>query len=316
MRRAFVLVLLVLGLWRRRWPGRRSGGSTTARRRSSPRCWATGKGVRKMEDGIPISRGPYKIAEGESPYPQNRVYGNYNYFGGVSFPYDDIQRQTIGFEQTLFDGEASIGLRLPFFQPEFSSAGSVLAGRLPAEAQGDHVGNLTILTKLVLLETPDTILSTGLVVVAPTSDVPYLYILEDQDTPTFADDVVEGRSHSTLLEPYLGYGWFGERWFVHGFTSIMVPMDSRDVTTLFNDIGVGYRLPVGGAWITELVPTFEVHVNNPLNQRDRLVDSVDLTAGTHLVFAHHTSLGLGVATNVTRPQLFEIEGIANFTWRY
>ena len=54
---------------------------------------------------------------------------------------------------------------------------------------------------------------------------------------------------------------------MQGFSAIAVPIHSQDLLLAFNDIGVGYfvyrdrelRL------VTAVAPTFEVHVNTPLN---------------------------------------------------
>jgi len=65
---------------------------------------------------------PFKIAKNESPRPTNRVFLTYNYFNDVTLghPIPDLQtdlnREVIGFEKTFLNGDASVGLRLPFFQ--------------------------------------------------------------------------------------------------------------------------------------------------------------------------------------------------------
>src|SRR5262249_42311373 len=51
-------------------------------------------------------RGPYKIAENESPRPQDRVFLSYNYFNDTStafsgLPHSDLHRETFGFEKTF-----------------------------------------------------------------------------------------------------------------------------------------------------------------------------------------------------------------------
>jgi len=65
-----------------------------------------------------------------------------------------------------------------------------------------------------------------------------------------------------------------------------VPTDAVAPTVLFNDLGVGYRLPVGQL-LRAVIPTFEVHVNIPLTHRsasdpERRRDSVNLALGAHL----------------------------------
>lgn len=58
--------------------------------------------------------GALKIAENESPLPQDRVFLTYNYYSEVLD--SDFHRETLGFEKTFLGGEASIGLRVPAFE--------------------------------------------------------------------------------------------------------------------------------------------------------------------------------------------------------
>ena len=43
-----------------------------------------------------------------------------------------------------------------------------------------------------------------------------------------------------ILQPFAGWvRTIGEKFYLHGFHSIAIPTDGRDVTVLFNDIGIG-----------------------------------------------------------------------------
>jgi hypothetical protein len=69
------------------------------------------------------------------------------------------------------------------------------------------------------------------------------------------------------------------------------------------------------------VPTFETHVNVPLNHRSsdslpRFRDSVDLVAGVNFVFRDRLSIGMAVGVPVTGPRLFDAEAIANINYRF
>src|SRR5262249_20066000 len=128
----------------------------------------------------------------------------------------NLHREVIGFEKTFFDGNASFGMRLPFLQLQ--------------DGSGDlsRVGDLSFILKWALLNDRATgnVFSLGMVVTAPTGD------------PFFA---VNGNTiHPTILQPYLGYIFNFGNFYVHGFSSVVVPTDSQDVTLLLNDIGVGY----------------------------------------------------------------------------
>ncbi len=252
-----------------------------------------------------------KIAENESPLPQDRVYINYNYYdnvrvqAGIPLTLTYTQRETLGLEKTLLDGDASVGLRLPFLQ-------TYTENPLSRPQSQTDISDLSIVFKYALVNDRDTgnVLSTGLVVTPPTG-------------PRTQIDLADGTGvHSTLLQPYVGYLWQQNDFFLHGFTSLMVPTDSRDVTILFNDVGVGYWLVFAEQRLLRgLIPTVEAHVNTPLNRRSRgdrprFVDTVDLTAGSHFLLGEHCSLGAAVATPVTGPRLFDVEALVNFNFRW
>jgi len=129
--------------------------------------------------------------------------------------------------------------------------------------------------------------------------------------------------HPWLLQPYAGYLWNRGDFFVHAFHSILVPTDSRDVTVLFNDFGVGYWAVRGESQqlVTGVIRTLEVHVNTPLNHRDpgdlpRYRDTVNITGGVHVELKRRALLGIAVATPVTGPRPFDFEVIASFNWRF
>ena len=87
-------------------------------------------------------------------------------------------------------------------------------------------------------------------------------------TPTTGPNAFAGSHsitsfHSTTLQPYVGFIWNFQRWYLHGFTALDIPTDSNDVTLMYNDIGVGYflyRNRMEGQAVTAIVPTFEVQV--------------------------------------------------------
>jgi hypothetical protein len=230
------------------------------------------------------SYGPLKIAENESPVPRDRVFATYNYYSDVLDT--DFHRETFGFEKTFLDGDASFGIRVPVFQ-----------------FRGDsEIDDFNLITKFVLLRKESGVLTGGLAVSAPVHGY----------------EPVEGgdKEHIPLIQPYVGYLWRKGNFFVHGFTSIAVPTDDVLPTVLFNDIGVGYRFDRDGPCLTAITPTFEVHVNTPLSNRDsgdpeRRRDSVDLTAGAHFELWGKHTLGFAVGTTVTNPRLFDVEGLVS-----
>lgn len=239
---------------------------------------------------VVTSYGPFKIGENESPLPQDRAYLTYHYYSDVLD--SDFHRQTLGLERTILGGEASLGLRLPFNQ-----------------AHGDfEIDDPSLIYKQRLLSSGDLTLSGGLAVTVPVNEY----------EPVRGG----GGEHIPLLQPYLGYVWQRGAFFIHGFSSVGTPLgDDSLPVMLFNDLGVGWRMETGGGTIRALVPTLEVHVNTPLTHREagdpeRRRDSVDLTGGVHFQIGERTWLGLGVATTVSDPRLFEVEGIFNLNVRF
>jgi hypothetical protein len=269
---------------------------------------------------VPWIRG-FKIADDESPRPLDRVYVAFNYWDDVNaevnrrFGSDvhDVRvfRETFGLEKTFLDGNASIGLRVPLNSLGADSLFPALDGT------SSDIGDLTVILKYApyLDRESGDVFSVGLAVTAPTGP------------NAFAGSEAVVALHSTVLQPYFGYIWHVGDVFVHGFSSIAVPTDSRDVTLFYNDVGLGYaayRSTDAGRFLTAVVPTVEAHVNTPVNHRGAFrqgdvagtPDVVDLTAGANFEFYRRSRLGLGVATPVTGPRPFNVEALAQFTLRF
>jgi hypothetical protein len=246
-------------------------------------------------------RSSFKIAENESPRPEDRLFVTYNYFNRINNSPIDVHRETIGFEKTFLEGNASIGLRAPFLQETGEGTNT------------SQFGDLTIILKGALLNDPcsGNVLAGGLAVTAPT-----------------AGGVADTPIHPTLLQPWVG-GILGSRdLYVHGFSSILIPTDDRDVTVWFNDIGIGYFLyrnrgcGCDDRLLTAIVPTFEVHVTTPLNHRGSeatpvgLQDIVDLTFGTWFGIGKRSWLATAIVTPVTGPKPFDVEAQVYFNFGF
>ncbi len=192
----------------------------------------------RIVPAISPQSGAYKISENESPLPQDRLFVQYNYWRRVRFGDSrlDVHREMLGVERTLLGGDLSLGLRLPFFQ--LNGAGESDSG----------VEDLTFISKYALIKTQSgSGLSAGLAVTAPTGDGGY----------HIARGSTVRKIHPALIQPFMGYLWKSGDFFLHGFESVMVPTDSRDVTVFFSDIGVGYWVYRGGkeSFLTGLTPT-------------------------------------------------------------
>jgi hypothetical protein len=284
----------------------------------------------------------FKISDNQSPIPQDRVYFNFNYYNDINYPLArrfqspvsgiQIYRYLLGFEKTFFNGMASIGVRDSINTLSARSTIPSLGGTSTA------MGDLSVITKVVLFEQWEEpsgqgqgrgqggsglqgfgltaigggrnggLISGGLAITMPTGP------------GGFAGAPFSKSFRNTTLQPYLGYFYSRGNFYLQGFEAIDVPTDPHDVTILFNDIGIGYYLyrNPNSSFITAFAPTFETHVNVPLNHRDVFnikdvagtADVVDLTTGANVQFGKRTVLLLGAVTPVTGPRPFAIEALA------
>jgi hypothetical protein len=271
----------------------------------------------------------FKIAENESPLPQDRVFLTYNFYDnvhgpasglphavtvnttvnglpatittqipGVSQPNLNVNRGVVGFEKTFLGGDASFELRAPMIDQE----GDPLS---PTNALGD----LTMILKYALWRNDaGSCVSLGLGLTAPTG-------------PEFA--TINGDFSSFLLQPFVGYRWSADRYFVQGFSSLVIPTNTQDPTLLFNDLGVGYMLyrAAGDRPLSFVAPTIEAHLTTPLDHRsvtDAVVvpDLLVLTGGVQLGLFRRATLNLGAATPITGPRLFNVEAIGHLNIRF
>lgn len=247
------------------------------------------------------------ITDNDSPRPSDRVYFGYSYYDGIGESLNPglggftQNRGMIGFEKTVFDGNGSFGLRVPFIQSNGPFVGSQ-----------ESVGDLSVLLKYALIFNRETgdVFSVGLVIT----------------TPTGPDDLFGSGvpiPHSVLLQPWVGIvHTIGSRGYVQGITNLVVPTDSRDTTLLGNSLALGYRVYMGNParYLPAIVPTFEVHVRTPLNNRSKdgaiyFPDMVNLTSGVHFRW-NRLSLNGAVSVPVVNPRPWNVEAIANINYRF
>jgi hypothetical protein len=279
----------------------------------------------------------FKVGENQSPTPEDRAFFTYNFFGNLHGPSGafaglsansqqsvaatgplsaivtnvttvipgvapvnvNLHGELLGFEKTIFDGRASVGVRVPLFQQ--LGDGSF---------NQDSFGDLGVMFNYAfyLDRITGNTLSAGLLVSTPTGA---------------AVNTTIGDIHSTVLQPFLGFRWNRDRFYLLGFSSLAVPIDARDVTLLFTDVGVGYWAYRGNAnrLISGVAPTVEAHVTTPFNHRSlsdaiSAFDIVDFTGGVQIGLRNRSMLTLGVCTPITGPRPFNIEAIAQFNFRF
>jgi hypothetical protein len=258
---------------------------------------------------VPItSGGAYKISENESPRPVDRIFFTYNYYNGVfdslnpGLPSTNLHREVLGFEKTFLDGNASIGLRLPWLQLTGSS-----------EIEDSNVGDLTVVTKYAWINDRYTgnVFSTGFCITVPTGE----------DFVDFTGIPI----HSTLLQPWAGFiVSASEDWYVLGFSAVIIPTNDEDVTLLTNDIGLGYWLRRNDqcSLINSISPTVELHVTTPLDHRGTdsvplgFADIVNLTYGLHVFSNAGWGISAAVGHPLTGPKPFDLEAIVQVNYRF
>ena len=263
--------------------------------------------------------GGYKVAEYESPRPVNRVFYAFNYYNDVNqavnpgLPGIGLYRHTIGFEKTFLDGDASFGMRLPFVRVSGTNG-----------ADENRFSDLSLIFKYALYNdrTTGDVLSGGLVLTVPTGGGITI------DYPNPQTGVVDGSNpatfYSVIFQPFAG--WVrnvNDRLYLHGFHSFAVPTDARDVTLLFNDVGIGYWLYRNQAdrFVQAVIPTLEFHLNTPLTHRGLqstpigFADQLNLTFGTYVMFPRST-LGIAAGIPLVGPKPYDVETAINFTFRF
>jgi hypothetical protein len=253
-----------------------------------------------------------KISDSDSPRPVDRIYYLYNLYGNVTvnalLPPMQVNRHTIGFEKTFLDGDASIGMRLPFFG---------LAGYPTFETA--FTGDLTVITKYALINNRQTgnVLSFGLTVTAPTGGSPLLLTANGAANAP--------RSLTAYLQPYGGYIYnIFPRLYFQGFHSVLIPTDSAEPTFMANDLSLGfwlYRNP-DDSLIRAIIPTVEIHVTTPFNHTEEvttigqvhMIDTVTLTTGVYALFPRAV---VGGAVGIPMGDSFNrIEALASVTLRW
>ena len=175
-------------------------------------------------------------------------------------------------------------------------------------------GDISVITKYAFYDDRSTgnLLSGGIMVTAPTGDDSY--------------NINNQRIHSTLLQPWGGGIWsLSDDIFVQGFSSVVFPTDASDVTAWYNDLAIGYWLRKGdsGRFFHGIVPTAEVHVGTPLNNRGggsisqvQISDYVSLVGGVNFVFGRNSTIGFAAGAPVTGPKPWDFETHFSINFRF
>jgi hypothetical protein len=273
----------------------------------------------------PTIRG-FKIAEDESPRPEDRVYFDFNYYDRVNqaalqhFSTDanrvNAYRETFGIEKTFFDGAMSIGFRLPINTLEVDAKPGFAS---EIQSTNTAVGDLTMIFKFVGWENKKTndLISFGMAVTA------------DTGSTNFGGSPIITGYNDTLLQPFIGYLFHYKNFFLLGFTELSIPTDSNDAVLIYNDVGIGYVWDLAkqdnDRILRAVVPMVEGHLNDPLthqglfNKPNDLAGTADvfsITTGITFVMEHNTTVAMALVTPLTGPRPFELEAQFQLNWSF
>ena len=264
--------------------------------------------------------GRVEIAENNSAMPDDRVFFIYNHFnnasqtevvdgaaGAAEARSINVDRYTVGFEKTLCGGRSSVELRLPLFgMPD-----SVFASGL--STTGMSLGNLTIISKMLVYESYTTAVAVGMGTSLPTGD---------DVTFLFGQDRFRIRNDAVHLAPYIAFlSAPSGPWFTQGALQVDIPtagnrVDVREVppgagnvdlgklneqALVFVDFSTGYwwyRNPASMG-ITAVSSALELHYIGSLQDADTIADTA---LSTDFVFGNarnqfdvvHLTVGLDI----------------------
>ena len=194
------------------------------------------------------------IAESNSPLPADRIYYSYRRFEEATplsiYQFNtvlDVDRHTLAFERTYWDGMCSLEVRTPIEHRLSSEFLSILAPEFgvvdPVVADRDRtteLGNISLIFKSLLWERESFALSAGLGVTLPTAqDVQYSLavagevVYEDgitADTNTTFSTLFS--NETVYLLPFMAWMYAPPqtRWFHQGFLQVEVAANPSRVT--------------------------------------------------------------------------------------
>jgi hypothetical protein len=244
-----------------------------------------------------------KISENDSPIPRDRIFFSYNHFQNVfqisetpQFPpgptlirQEPIDRYTLGFEKTFFDGWTSIEVRMPLLggiDTQLQTVGFSSTG---------NIGNLTVVLKSLLYMDNATAVGAGVAIETPTGTDTFTRINTTR---------LQFRNDAAHLLPYIGFVWspgdprwgWGSGLFLSGFAQIdinangnrvdVVDRNNMPTQTLgtLTDQNLGFLDLAAGYWLyrdpnaprlTGLAAVTELHYTTTLQNIDRINGNVN-----------------------------------------
>jgi hypothetical protein len=272
--------------------------------------------------------------------PMNRVFGGYSLFSqfqvqtlsilnnGTSNPTIQAGHQTgfdlnyfnIGAEKTIFNGNASIYVSVPFLSASDNTTGQ---NGTSTGQNMNGIGNVNFGFKSLLMHSEDNriALSAGLTIAAPTA-VPtqvtttqsYSTALNSAGQYTLLSSTVS-TVNPTYIQPWISGMVSGERFFAQNYLGFLVPT-SDFVTSVNENLALGYKLWDTPASFT-VSPIFNMQVLVPFSGSGiNFSTQTFLTEGVSIGLSPRTSVFAGVTEPVTGPKAYTVGGTFGFNFLY
>lgn len=271
--------------------------------------------------------GSFNVSENNTALPNDRVYFVYNGFFsaasntvgfGPTGPIQqsvDLHRYLLGFEKTFLDGNASLDVRMPFFNGiDFQGFGLA--------SENGNIGNLTMYMKGLLYSDDASAWATGLGIGLPTgSDV------STSTTFLTSNETMTVRNESVTLMPFVASTITpNDHWFIQSFGQILFAASGDTVVNagqfvgVYNqqnllqaDMGIGRWLWKDSTrpYLTGLAGVMELHYTSTIQNSDVVempqggflggeisnsanrVDILNLTSGIHTQLGPMSALRVG-----------------------
>jgi hypothetical protein len=250
--------------------------------------------------------GREKMAENNSPDTDARLYWSYSFYNDVFGGIGDVNRNSLGIEQPVWDGMASVAIRFPF-------AGTLDVDQVAGAttARNTQFGDVTLIGKVILWREDGFVLSSGLGLTVPTANNSRVFT-------TTGTRILELHHQSVHLLPFLAMlrasecGWYWQSFLQLDIAANGDPVDFdiaganlnrvgvlQDQTLLLADIGVGYWLVGGpGDESPGIAATAELHYTTALQQADAIrLGALNLTSSLNRFDALNFTTGLNIAIN-------------------
>lgn len=176
-----------------------------------------------------------KISEHNKALPVDRIYFNYNHFhnsverqvfsnsGGLATQTEHIDRFTLGLERTIFGGDASVELRLPFAAvPDLGVNFPVAGPNGRFRSNSGTLGNLSVIGKALFVDAEDLVVSGGLGLEFPTGD---------DSSVLYGTATIDLKNESLFLQPFLAATLDNGRVFLHSFLAVDVDLTGSELTS-------------------------------------------------------------------------------------